>query len=43
MQTLKSGEGFVLDFQGPGELYIQSRNPSEFIAWLTNVLPFSRG
>ena len=43
MQTLKSGEGFVLDFQGPGELYIQSRNPSEFVAWLTNVLPFSRG
>jgi uncharacterized protein (TIGR00266 family) len=43
MQTLKSGEGFVLDFRGPGELYIQSRNPSEFVAWLTNVLPFSRG
>jgi len=43
MQTLKSGEGFVLDFTGPGEIYVQSRNPSEFIAWLTNVLPFSRG
>jgi len=43
MQTLKSGEGFVLDFQGPAELYVQSRNPSEFVAWLTNVLPFSRG
>ncbi len=42
MQTLKSGEGFVLDFQGPGELYMQSRNPSEFIGWLTTVLPFSR-
>jgi uncharacterized protein (TIGR00266 family) len=43
MQTLKSGEGFVLDFQGPGEIYVQSRNPSEFIGWLTAVLPFSRG
>jgi uncharacterized protein (TIGR00266 family) len=43
MQTLKSGEGFVLDFRGPGELYVQSRNPSEFVAWLTSVLPFSRG
>jgi uncharacterized protein (TIGR00266 family) len=43
MQTLKSGEGLVLDFTGPGELYIQARNPSEFIAWLTNALPFSRG
>lgn len=43
MQTLKSGEGFVLNFRGPGEIYIQSRNPSEFIAWLTNALPLSRG
>ena len=43
MQTVKSGEGLVLDFQGPGELYMQSRNPSEFVAWLTNALPFSRG
>jgi len=42
MQTLKSGEGFVLDFRGPGELYIQSRNPAEYINWLTTVLPFSR-
>jgi uncharacterized protein (TIGR00266 family) len=42
MQTLKSGEGFVLDFTGPGELYMQARNPSEFVQWLTNVLPFSR-
>ena len=42
MQTLKSGEGFVLDFVGPGELYIQSRNPAEYISWLTTVLPFSR-
>lgn len=42
VQTLKSGEGLVLDFSGPGEIYVQSRNPHEFIAWLTNVLPFSR-
>lgn len=42
MSTLKSGEGLVLDFQGPGELYVQSRNPGEFITWLTQVLPFSR-
>ena len=42
MNTLKSGEGFVMDFTGPGELYIQARNPSEFIEWLTTVLPFSR-
>src|SRR5690606_12318531 len=42
MQTLKSGEGLVLDFQGPGEVYVQSRNPSEFVQWLTAILPFSR-
>ena len=42
MQTLKSGEGLVLQFTGPGTLYTQSRNPQEFIGWLTNELPFSR-
>lgn len=42
LQTVKSGEGLVLDFQGPGEVYVQSRNPSEFVQWLTSVLPFSR-
>lgn len=42
MQTLKSGEGLVLEFQGPGEVYVQSRNPSEFVQWLTAILPFSR-
>lgn len=43
IQTLKSGEGFVMEFVGPGELFVQTRNPSEFIGWLTAVLPFSRG
>jgi len=42
MQTLKSGEGFVFDFRGPGEVMVQSRNPSALIDWLTTVLPFSR-
>lgn len=43
MQTLKSGEGLVFEFAGPGRVWTQSRNPSELVAWLTNVLPFSRG
>lgn len=43
MQTLKSGEGFVFEFTGPGQIWVQSRNPSEFIGWLTATLPFSRG
>ncbi len=42
MQTLKSGEGLVFEFTGPGRLWTQSRNPSELIAWLTAKLPFSR-
>lgn len=42
VQTLKSGEGFVFEFTGPGQVWIQSRNPSEFINWMASVLPFSR-
>lgn len=42
VQTLKSGEGFVFDFTGPGPLWIQSRNPTEFLGWLTAKLPFSQ-
>lgn len=41
-QTLKSGEGFVMEFTGPGRILTQSRNPSALISWLTTVLPFSR-
>jgi uncharacterized protein (TIGR00266 family) len=41
-QTIKSGEGLVLEFAGPGRLWTQSRNPGEFISWLTTVLPFTR-
>jgi uncharacterized protein (TIGR00266 family) len=42
MNTLKSGEGLVMEFTGPGRVWVQTRNPGEFIAWLTTVLPFSR-
>jgi uncharacterized protein (TIGR00266 family) len=42
MNTLKSGEGLVMEFTGPGHVWSQTRNPSEFIDWLTQVLPFSR-
>jgi uncharacterized protein (TIGR00266 family) len=41
-QSLKSGEGFVFDFRGPGEVMVQSRNPDALVEWLTTVLPFSR-
>lgn len=42
IQSAKSGEGFVFDVRGPGRVWTQSRNPSEFIAWMTSVLPFTR-
>ena len=42
MQTLKSGEGLVFEFTGPGRVWTQTRNPQEFIGYLTAELPFSR-
>jgi uncharacterized protein (AIM24 family) len=42
IQTGKSGEGFVMDIQGPGRVWTQSRNPGALVDWLTTVLPFSR-
>jgi uncharacterized protein (TIGR00266 family) len=42
MASLKSGEGLVFEFTGPGEVLTQTRNPSALISWLTTVLPFSR-
>jgi uncharacterized protein (TIGR00266 family) len=42
MTSLKSGEGVVLEFTGPGEVWTQTRNPSALVSWLTTVLPFSR-
>jgi uncharacterized protein (TIGR00266 family) len=37
--TLASGEGLVARFEGPGTLYIQSRNLSGFAALLSKLLP----
>jgi uncharacterized protein (TIGR00266 family) len=42
IQSGKSGEGFVMDIQGPGRVWTQSRNPSALVDWLTMVLPFTR-
>jgi len=41
-QTLKSGEGFVMEFTGPGKVLSQTRNPQGLVGWLTTELPFSR-
>ena len=40
--SMKSGEGLVFEFTGPGEVLTQTRNPSALISWLTTALPFTR-
>jgi uncharacterized protein (TIGR00266 family) len=42
IQSIKSGEGLVMEFTGPGHVWSQTRNPDEFVDWLTAVLPFTR-
>ncbi|MEW6544292.1 MAG: TIGR00266 family protein [Nitrospirota bacterium] len=37
--SFTSGEGFVCRFRGPGVVYIQSRNPGGFGAWLQQFIP----
>lgn len=32
--TMLGGEGLVTDVTGPGEVYIQTKNPQEFVNWL---------
>lgn len=39
VQMFKSGEGLVLEFQGPGRVWTQTRNPQELIGWISSVLP----
>ena len=43
VQTLKSGEGFVFDFIGPGWVMTQSRNPSALEAWIKAIMPGETG
>ena len=42
-RALKSGEGFVFDFTGPGWVMTQSRNPSALEAWMRQVMPGQTG
>ncbi len=39
--TILGGEGLVVDFTGPGDLYIQTRSPEAFLSWLVPKLPRS--
>lgn len=37
--TLLSGEGLVLDFTGKGTVWLQTRNVSTLVGWITPYLP----
>ncbi|MEU4315227.1 TIGR00266 family protein [Nocardia sp. NPDC024068] len=37
LQSLKSGEGLVFDFTGPGRVMLQTRNPRAFASWTASV------
>jgi uncharacterized protein (AIM24 family) len=41
-QTLLGGEGLVCRLTGPGRIYLQTRSPDSFVAWLTPQLPTQR-
>jgi uncharacterized protein (TIGR00266 family) len=43
IQSMKSGEGFVFDFTGPGWVMTQSRNPSALAAWVRAIAPGQSG
>jgi uncharacterized protein (TIGR00266 family) len=39
IQSMKSGEGWVFDFFGPGRVLLQSRNPEAFAHWVAEAAP----
>ncbi|MEV6877051.1 TIGR00266 family protein [Amycolatopsis sp. NPDC051128] len=39
IQSMKSGEGLVFDFAGPGQIMTQTRNPSALISWIVSHVP----
>lgn len=43
IQSAKSGEGFVFEFIGPGEVLMQSRNPAGLISYLSSQGLGARG
>ena len=43
IQTLKSGEGLVFDFTGPGWIMTQTRNPAALEAWIKQIMPGETG
>ncbi len=43
VQMLKSGEGLVFDFTGPGWVMVQTRNPAALEAWIRQLMPRGTG
>ena len=41
LSSLKSGEGLVCRFKGPGTVLIQTRNPEGFTGWIRSMMPAS--
>ncbi|OGW70241.1 MAG: TIGR00266 family protein [Nitrospirae bacterium RIFCSPLOWO2_01_FULL_62_17] len=41
ISSFTSGEGFICRFRGPGVVYIQTRNPQSFGAWVRQFMPTS--
>lgn len=41
-KSMKSGEGFVFYFTGPGEVVMQSRNPSDMVKYVAANMPGAR-
>ncbi len=41
--TILGGEGLVCQFQGEGDLYVQTRSTQAFLSWLIPQLPTSTG
>lgn len=37
--TIFGGEGLVVDFTGPGDVFLQTRSPESFLGWLIPNLP----
>ena len=38
---MKSGEGLVFEYPGPGRVYLQSRNPQAFADWASKLMSSS--
>lgn len=39
IQSMKSGEGMVFEFSGPGRVLLQTRNPRGLESWVRSVVP----